>query len=83
MPKSKPPFVATHVHRAGWGYHTREGNFQRAPTDTPVMIARDEYARPHHSIVYTQSGERWHADNRALIPTGQEAEPAMLARQAT
>lgn len=78
------PFVATHVMRAGWGYHRSDGNFGRAPTDTPVRIARDEYARSNCSVVYTEKGERWHVDNRALIPTGNEPAPTMiLARQAT
>lgn len=79
----KQGFTATHVMRAGWGYHTRDGNFARTSRPTPVRIARDEYAKPHNSIVYTEAGERWHADNRSLVPTGSEPEPATLLKQAT
>lgn len=39
------------VIKAGWGFNVG-GDFARAKVDTPVELAPEEFAKPHHVIGY-------------------------------
>lgn len=59
--------LVTHVALKGWGYDYGQANFDRLSEDTAVSIALDEYAKPHHAIVYRVSdGRRMHITIKAL-----------------